>query len=284
LDNPESMPAASVVIPTRARAAYLEVTLGSLMPQAAAAGAEVIVVSDGADPATARTAAAHGARLVELDPPGGLNGARNTGVRTASAELVAFIDDDVETPPGWLRALLDGVAASDRHEVFGGPIRARLEGGGPRACGREPAPITHLDFGDADRDVAHVWGANMAIRTSAFARLGPFDERLAGRGDEEEWLRRYVAAGGRIRYVAAAGLIHRRSAQDATLRALSRAAYALGRTARRNDVRKHTTPRLIAELRVLAGCMWHTVRRRCAYGIVMFAHEAGRLREALNER
>ncbi len=42
---------ASIVIPTRGRAAYLEVALASILPQARAAGAEVLVVDDaGASP------------------------------------------------------------------------------------------------------------------------------------------------------------------------------------------------------------------------------------------
>ena len=80
-----------------------------------------------------------------------------------------LIDDDVAAPPGWLEALLAGVAADPDREVFGGPIRARLEGGGPRACGREPAPITTLDLGPADRDVELVWSANMAIRRARWS-------------------------------------------------------------------------------------------------------------------
>jgi glycosyltransferase involved in cell wall biosynthesis len=272
------------VIPTRGRADYLDVTLASVTAQADSAGAEVIVVSDGPDPATAATAARHGAGLVALPAPRCLNAARNAGVAAARGELIVFVDDDVIASPGWLTAILAGARAAPDRDVFGGPIRARLEGGGPRACGREPAPITTLDLGPTDRDCEHVWGANMAIRARALERLGGFDETLSGRGDEEEWERRYAAAGGRVRYLAGAGLEHRRTAADATVRALSRAAYALGRTARRNDVRKHVATPLGAELRVLAGCAWHIVRRRCAIGIVMFAHTAGRLREALARR
>ena len=92
--------------------------------------------------------------------------------------------------------------AAPDHDVFGGPIRARLEGGGPRACGREPAPITTLDLGPDDRDVAFVWSANMAVRRRALERIGPFDETIFVRGDEEDWQRRYAASGGRIRYLA----------------------------------------------------------------------------------
>jgi GT2 family glycosyltransferase len=124
----------------------------------------------------------------------------------------------------------------------------------------------------------------MALRRATFDEVGEFDETLAGRGDEEEWQRRYAARGGRVRYVAAAGVVHRREAADARLTRLSRAAYALGRTARRNDVAKHSAPPLSCELRVLVGCAWHTLRRRCAYGIVMGAHSAGRLAERATER
>ena len=82
----------------------------------------------------------------------------------------------------------------------------------------------------------------MAIRRRALERVGPFDETTRGRGDEEDWERRYIAAGGRIRYLAAAGLDHRRTAADATVRRLARAAYAQGAPPRRYDVRKGAAP------------------------------------------
>ena len=85
------------------------------------------------------------------------------------------------------------------------------------------------------------------------------------------------------RYVAGARRRAPPVAADATVGALSRAAYALGRTARRNDVRTGRGPSLPAELRTLAGCVWHIGRRRCANGIVMAAHSLGRVRETLAE-
>ena len=276
-------PSASIVIPTRDRPEYLDVALRTVMAQALETNAEVIVVDDGVDPATAAVVARHGARVIR--PEGsGLNAARNAGVAAARGDPVVLIDDDVAAPPEWLSSLLVAIDRAPDHDVFGGPIRARLEGGGPRSCGREPAPITTLDLGPSDHNAVHVWGANMAIRKRAFARVGAFDETIAGRGDEEEWLRRYADVGGLVRYVAAAGVEHRRTRNDATVRSLSVAAYALGRTARRNDVRKGTPPSLAYELRILAGCVWHTMRRRCAFGIVFAAQAAGRLREALTSR
>jgi glycosyltransferase involved in cell wall biosynthesis len=276
-------PTASILIPTLPATAYLDVALASVAPQAVACDAEVIVVCDGPDDATTALSRSHGARVVTLERSRGLNAARNAGIEAARSELIVLIDHDVEAPPGWLASLLEGVRANPEHELFGGPIRARLEGG-PRGCGRERPPITTLDEGPEDRDVPFVWGANMAIRRSALERLGPFDGSLSGRGDEEEWELRYRAAGGRIRYLARAGLDHRRTAEDARLGVLTRQAYRHGREARRHDLRAGKPRPIATELRTLAGCAWHTVRRRCAYGIVMGARTAGSLREALAER
>lgn len=280
----QSPPSASVVIPTRGRPGYLDVTLASIVPQARDAGAEVVVVSDGPDAETATVAERHAARLLTLPVPRGANAARNLAVAQTTTDLLVFIDDDIAAPDGWLAALLEGAGTAPDHEVFGGPITARLEGGGPRACGREPAPITTLEHGPVNRDVPFVWSANMAIRRRALERVGPFDESIFVRGDEEDWQHRYAATGGRTRYLAAARLEHRRTREDATLSRLARAAYVQGRAARLYDERKDTAPTLRRELRTLAGCGWHTVRRRCTYGIVFAAHTAGRLREALRQR
>ena len=274
-------PTATVVIPTRRRPRYLDVALATVVPQARAAGAEVIVVNDGNDPATDVVARRSGAQVLSPPPPGGLNAARNAGIDAAAADLVILVDDDVAAPEGWLDAVLAGAAAAPDVDVFGGPIRAVLEGGGPRSCGRESPPVTTLDLGVTDRNVPVVWGANMALRRRALQRAGRFDEAWHGPGDEEEWERRYTAAGGVIRYLAGAGLDHRRTAEDATVARLSRAAYRQGRASRRYDVRKGTAPSLARELRTLAGCQWHVVRRRCTRGIVLSAHAAGRLTEAL---
>jgi glycosyltransferase involved in cell wall biosynthesis len=276
-------PTVSIVIPTRSRPAYLEVALSSVTPQAKRAGAEVIVVSDGEDTATASVAHTQGAGVLMLSRPAGANAARNAGAHAADSDLVVFIDDDIFAPPGWLDALLDGARSLPDHGAFGGPITAALEGGGPRACGRESAPITTLELGSVDRDVEFVWSANMAVRRQALAAVGPFDETLLGCGEEEDWLRRYTATEGRVRYLAAAGVEHRRTRSDATVRALARSAYGRGRAARRYDMHRADVPAKTGELRTLAGCGWHIVRRRCANGVVLAAHAAGRLREALSE-
>lgn len=290
---------ASIVIPTRNRPDYLEVALASIAPQAAAVGAEVLVVDD-AGPSGALRALAerHGARYEPHPQPQGLNVARNTGVERSRGELVAFVDDDVEVRPGWLQALLGAARMHPEADVFTGPIRPRLEGTGRwtrHSCGQEGPPITALDLGPSDTSrVRYAWGANMAVRRSALERVGPFDPRLEQAGDEQEWQDRLRAGGdGLVMYVAGAALDHRRSARDARMRVLIRAAYARGRAARRFDAwctQTYTPPRtsaptptLVRELRTLLGCTGHVVRRRCPAGLAMVAHSAGRLRQALTE-
>ncbi|HEV3377671.1 MAG TPA: glycosyltransferase family A protein [Thermoleophilaceae bacterium] len=276
-------PVVSVVVPTRGRAAYLEVTLDSLLDQRTEIPYEIVVVDDGAPDATAAVVEARPAvRYVAHGEPRSLNAARNTGLQESHAELIAFVDDDVFAPPGWIGALVEGSRRHPGAEAFGGPIRARFEGRTPRGCGREEPPITTLDLGVEDCEATKAWGANFALRRGAVERIGAFDERIVRpHGDEEEWLERLRAAGGSIVYLADAGLDHRRTADDARLGPLARAAYARGRAARASDRRRSRAPSLAGELRVLGGCVWHTARRACPQGLIMGAHSAGRVMETL---
>jgi GT2 family glycosyltransferase len=271
----------SIIIPTRERPDYLAVALASLAGQAREAGAELIVVDDGANEETRTVAGRFEARYVSLGAPRGLNAARNAGIEAATGELLAFVDDDVEVHPGWLAALISAAAADPGAGVLTGPIVARLEGRARRTCGREGPPITYAEPGGGDRDVTRAWGANMAIRRSAIEEIGLFDpHRHVWSGDEEEWEERHLRAGGRIRFVAAAGLDHRRAPRDARLSALMRVAAVRGREARDYDEENGRAPTLAAELRVLGGCIWHTLRRGCENGPVMAAHSFGRLMRA----
>jgi glycosyltransferase involved in cell wall biosynthesis len=274
-------PVVSVVLPTRGRARYLEVALDSLASQELDEPWELLVVDDGSEDDTTEVLARRGVRSLRFDAARGLNPARNEGVRATTGDLVAFCDDDVHTPPGWLRALVEGARRHPHAHAFGGPIRPRFEGAVPRGCGREDPPLTTLDLGGEDRSTNLVWGANMAVRRGAFERFGYFDESIHGGGDEQEWLERLAAEGGTLVYLADAGLDHRREGRDARLVQLARAAYGRGRAMRAFDRRRGRAPELGAELRVLAGCGWHAVRRACPQGIVMGAHALGRTIEAV---
>jgi Glycosyl transferase family 2 len=315
-------PTASIVIPTRARPDYLRVALASIAPQAAAAGAELLVVEDDrSSPTTRALAERFGASYLSHTRPLGLNAARNSGVAHTHGELLVFVDDDVEVDSGWLQALLAAAHEHPDAQVFTGPIRPRLEGHprwSTRSCGREGPPITSLDLGAEDTNhVGFAWGANMTVRRAALERVGPFDAALVNGGDEQEWQERLLAssrngrdgatrlgpesanpgvtqtsgdtsgstfAGGPILYVAAAALNHRRSPADARLRPLARAARVRGRASRRYDAWRGGAPTLRRELLTLAGCLGHVLRRRCPAGLTMVAHSLGRLEQGVREQ
>ncbi len=126
-------------------------------------------------------------------------------------------------------------------DVFTGPITARLEGPAPHTCGRERPPITTLELGPRGHSdplrVGREHGDPAQRRSSESGRSS---ESLEHGGDEQEWQDRLMSASGGddsrgALYVAAAAVEHRRAGRDARLRALSRAAYARGRAARRFD-------------------------------------------------
>ena len=135
------------------------------------------------------------------------------------------------------------------------------------ACGREPLPVTTLDLGPEDRDAEFVWGANMALRR----------ERARAHRPVRRGARRRRRRGGLAAPPARRRRAHRlrrrggrrpppHGPRRADLRRSSRAAYFRGRASRRYDARKGVAPPLAAELRTLAGCLWHIVRRRCGVG------------------
>ena len=132
----------TVVVPTRGRAAYLEVTLDSLGRQRTRTPHELLVVDDGATDATPEVAERFGVRLIRHGERRSLNAARNTGLREASADLIAFVDDDVLVPPGLARR-----AGGRRSPPSGGGGVRRADPGalrGPRAARLRPrGPADH---------------------------------------------------------------------------------------------------------------------------------------------
>jgi len=280
-------PQASVIVPTSGRPGYLRVALESLAAQDLDRDAyEVVVVDDGPSAETRAVAeqAAGPVRYVEREGAPGLNSARNTGIAAAASDLIVFVDDDVEAPAGWLSELVAGRRRHPDAVCFGGPIELRLEGSRLPMCGREPPPLTTLEGGPEDREIALVWGANMALDRRALELAGLFDPGVPYGFDEDMWERRLRAKGGRIVYLARAGLVHRRDRRDARLWPLLRESYRRGRALRRYVEHRGDAPSLAWELRVLGGCVFHIFRYRCGNGILLTAHSAGRLRQRIGKR
>ena len=77
------------------------------------------MVDDGAGDTTREVARRAEVRCVSHDRPRSLNAARNTGLRESAAPLIAFVDDDVLAPPGWL----DGSGRRSGASCRGGGLR-----------------------------------------------------------------------------------------------------------------------------------------------------------------
>ena len=242
----------------------------------------------GASPQARALAERFGARYEPHARPLGLNVARNTGVERSRGELVVFVDDDIR---GGAR-LARGAARRRRRAPGRGRVHRARSGRAWRAARRAAAgarapPITdarprraghrrELRLGRQHGDPPHArWSAS-----------GRSTSSLAHGGDEQEWQERL-----RRRRRARASCTWPRppssTAAPAPTRGCARsarAAYARGRAARRFDARRGAAHRRSArELRTLAGCLGHVLRRRCPAGLTMVAHSAGRLREALRD-
>jgi len=220
---------ASVVIPTRDKAARLRLALACLAGQTGVPAPEVVVVDDGSTDGTPAVLAAAAAEIPGLVVVrGGGRGravARNLGARRAAGELLVFLDDDVLVGPGFVAAHR---AATRRDRFTHGRLRElpaaeRLVAGlagAPAARARElrdavhagdsPDPRHRLVANALERAVEGMsagvlpdvvpWlgcvGANVSVPRSAWAAVGGFDERFGlrwGCEDLELGLRLHAA-------------------------------------------------------------------------------------------
>jgi len=195
-----------VVIPVRDDLTGLEAALRVV---SRTPSIRVTVVDDGSSDASsvARIARAHEARLVRHDLPLGPGGARNAGLRTASAPLVAFLDADALPGTDWLEAL---VPFFDDPAV--GAVAPRVRGPfGPSLKERFEASASPLDLGDQPgvvrpgAAVPFVPAAALVTRREAIG--DGFDPSLRT-GEDVDLVWRLVAAGWQVRYEPAVVVTH----------------------------------------------------------------------------
>ena len=106
----------------------------------------------------------------------GLSGARNTGIESSTAAVVAFLDDDAEAAPGWIANLL--LAFNDSSVmVAGGGITPVWQTTSPRWFPEEfnwVLGCSYTGLPTVTAPVRNPIGANMAFRREVFEQVGGF--------------------------------------------------------------------------------------------------------------
>lgn len=185
------MTEASIIVPTRNRAASLARALASFVAQDCAPERyEILAVDNGSSDETGAVVRAAGARhrdhrirCIEEPVPGLLSG-RHRGAKEARGHILVFVDDDITAETGWLSAILDAFEDPAVHLV-GGPSIPRFETDPPRWMERFfdhrkgrliCVDLSLLDIGDhrIKIDPTYVWGLNFAIRKQTLFDLGGF--------------------------------------------------------------------------------------------------------------
>src|SRR5213594_1982183 len=168
---------------------------------------EVIVVDDGSADATAVIAREYDCRLIQTENRG-LASARNTGLKAATGEIVAYTDDDAYPDPHWL-TYLAAMFLSTSHAAVGGPNIAP-PGDGPIAecVARAPGGPVHVLLSDCEAE--HLPGCNMAFRKDRLEAIGGFDPQFRTAGDDVDVCWKLQERGLTLGFSAAAMVWHHR--------------------------------------------------------------------------
>ena len=218
---------ASVVIPTRDRAASLARCLAALESQTSTGTLEILVVDDGSQnlpQVVEAVGRSQRARLVRGEGKGPA-AARNRGAREARGQTLLFVDDDCEPSPDWAHILL-GALATGADAAAGRTVNARP---GDRLAEASQTIANYLhDWSKRDGREIFAASNNLACTSHAFRQVH-FDEGfpVAG-GEDRDWCSRLAEAGFELVPVHSAVVAHR---QELTFGRFLRQQFNYGRGA-----------------------------------------------------
>ena len=168
---------------------------------------EVIVVNDGSTDATAAIAGEYNCRIITTENAG-LSSARNTALRAANGEIIAYLDDDAIPDRHWLHYLAATFRETD-YAAVGGPNIAPPHSNTIADCvDNAPGGPVHVLI--TDEIAEHLPGCNMAIRKSCLEAVGGFDPTFRVAGDDVDLCWRLQERGWTLGFSPGAMVLHHR--------------------------------------------------------------------------
>jgi glycosyltransferase involved in cell wall biosynthesis len=131
------------------------------------------------------------------DEDKGLGAARNLGIKKATSEIVAMIDADIILTKGWYQQLVGYFRYSDVAAVMGTCVYG---------YGYKPLEA----YWEYVRQTAQVnWGCqNTMFKREAVLKVGNFNEKIRGAGEDYDLYLRLLAAGYRWAWARRASVYH----------------------------------------------------------------------------
>jgi glycosyltransferase involved in cell wall biosynthesis len=181
-------PTVSIIVPAYNHGAYLTLTINSALVQTWR-DFEVIVVDDGSKDNTPEVAASFGDAITFIRQENkGMAGSRNTGIRHARGEFIAFLDDDDLWEPEYLAHVIPALQRDPSLGACRAGFRIMDSNGVrlPQQTTRQVAPDRMYD---ALLDGGFFPPCTVTARKACFDELGVFDTNLQGLADWDMWIR-----------------------------------------------------------------------------------------------
>ena len=225
------MSSVSVVVPVLNGARTLQRCLGAL-ERLDPAPSEVLLIDNGSTDGSlgllrAFAGRRSGARALE-EPRRGAAAARNTGIRAATGDVVAFTDSDCEPDSGWLDHLIRPF--TDAHV---GAVAGRVAAARAGSITELFSALYTLQSPDLPARLTHwtPWQggfptANLAVRRRRLEELGGFDERMEIYGEDYDLCARLYTAGAEVAYQPEAVVVHH---HRTTVAGMLRQSFGFGR-------------------------------------------------------
>lgn len=165
-------PKLSIIVPVRNEERRIERCIESILVAISEINAEIIVVDNGSTDRTVHFARNMGC-LVLIAPEASIAGLRNLGAKNAKAQILGFVDADIEVSPEWAKSALSLLQNSDNLSCVTGKINISQQPTWVEktwGLNRTKKPGQHL--------VDWASSMNMFVKNDDFFNINGFNENL----------------------------------------------------------------------------------------------------------